>query len=237
MMTNSSSIAAKINFEKAGYFFLVLIPLAVLGFWKSYFSKLFASDNNFGTYFHFHAVLMALWIVFLIVQPALIRAKKYTIHRINGRISFILMPLILVSILLMLHSGGKADPPEQQGFAYFAIPVVLFFIVSGFYVVALLNRHNVNIHARSMIATGIAFLDPTLMRFIGPPTIGIIFAVVIALIILERKQKSGRWVFPSLLGALAIMYAPLLIYLAFNKVIAIPPLDGMMKWFFSLPLT
>ena len=46
-------------FRKSAYYFIVLLFLAVIGFWESYFSKLF---NGIGGYIHFHAITMLLWI-------------------------------------------------------------------------------------------------------------------------------------------------------------------------------
>ncbi|MEH6514921.1 hypothetical protein [Maribacter arcticus] len=39
-------------------------------------------------------------------------------------------------------------------------------IIGVMFTIAMVNRRNMQIHARAMIATGIVFIEPTLVRFI-----------------------------------------------------------------------
>jgi len=61
-----------------------------------------------------------------------------------------------------------------------------------------------------MVATSFTFIDPVLARFIGivsPEldmntqwlTFGIVNVILIALSIIDRKNRKARWVFPGLL--------------------------------------
>jgi len=52
------------SFHNSGFYFIVLLFLAVIGFWQSYFSKLFGDINS---YIHFHAITMMLWVGMLIM--------------------------------------------------------------------------------------------------------------------------------------------------------------------------
>jgi hypothetical protein len=74
-----------IKFEKVGYYAIGLIILAFLGFWPTYFSKFFDGTANFNSYFHFHFALASMWIALLIIQPILIKKKKFSIHRKIGK--------------------------------------------------------------------------------------------------------------------------------------------------------
>ena len=78
-----------------------------------------------------------------------------------------------------------------------------------------------------MLKNSILNLSYPIPFFIG---IGIVLGVLISLIILERKQKSGRWVFPLVLSIYVIAYP-----ISFFE-IKIPP-DSFNRWFNSLPLT
>src|SRR4051812_7813466 len=95
MGANSSTASVKLNFSRFGFYFLGLIPLVLLGFWKSYFSIFFDHSNSLTGYMHFHAILMTGWVTLLIVQPTLIRRKKLKMHRFLGKVSYFLMPLII----------------------------------------------------------------------------------------------------------------------------------------------
>ena len=69
MKAISSTSSAKLNIAKFGYYFLGLIPIVLLGFWKSYFSIFFQKSNSLTAYMHFHAIVMSCWVALLIVQP------------------------------------------------------------------------------------------------------------------------------------------------------------------------
>lgn len=235
--------AKKIRFEKSGYYFLGLVAIMFLGFWPTYFSKYFDGTANFNLYFHFHFMMASLWIGLLIVQPLLIKKKKLAIHKQIGKLSFIILPLFIISVILLKHHqiGGKVT--EGLG-ASLWLQLKDIIIISVMYTIAIVNRHTIQIHARAMIATGIVFIEPTLGRFIiltvlPEPnfilglgiTVAIMYTLIISLIIIERKQTSGRWVFPLLLLLFMVFH-----YLIFNQV-SFPLWDSFAKWFVELPIT
>src|SRR6218665_2023980 len=96
---------AKIRFDKSGYYFIALMALVFAGFWKSYFSRFFNGTNDYNFYFHFHAAMMLLWVIILIAQPLLIRKKKLGVHRIIGRLTYFLMPVMLLSVRSEEHTS------------------------------------------------------------------------------------------------------------------------------------
>ena len=239
MRTNIQSVSKKISFDKAGYFTLILLPIVILAFWSTYFSIILSDVITPSFYAHFHGIMMIIWIALLIAQPILIRKKKLNIHRLLGKVSYFVGPLVFVSMLLITHHYRRLiTTPSGITFANINVWLIC-------YILAIVYRHNISIHARAMIGTAIALLDPIFMRFIfyivspilnlSYPIpfyigIGIVLGVLIALIILERKQKSGRWVFPLVLSIYVIAYP-----ISFFE-IKIPP-DSFNRWFNSLPLT
>src|ERR1700722_20185708 len=82
-------------------------------------------------------------------------------------------------------------------------------ILSTGYFIGVRYRHNVDLHARGMVVTGIVCIEPSVVRFLTHAvgdealafymTISVVYAVLIGLIFLERRQKRGRWVFPLIL--------------------------------------
>ncbi|MFK7936541.1 MAG: hypothetical protein AB8G22_23705, partial [Saprospiraceae bacterium] len=158
------SIKQKLDFEKSGYFFIGLLVLVVLGFWPSYFSKFFDGTADFNFYFHFHAVTATLWLILLIMQPIFIRKKKLRLHRLFGKFSYVLVPLIFISVMLLAHNR-ITDNPEELGINLW-IPFKDLFILGVAYFIAIKYRHSVQIHARGMIAAGIVLIEPALVRFI-----------------------------------------------------------------------
>ena len=98
-----------------------------------------------------------------------------------------------------------------------------------------------NIHARGMIATGIVFIEPALVRlinnYIGPFPIACIVSIVIIytllgyLIFRERYSKKGRWVFPLILGIYFVVYMIIITQ------VKIGAWESFTVWFINLPLT
>jgi heme A synthase len=233
----------KIKFDNSGYYALGLIALAILGFWPTYFSKFFDGTADFNFYFHFHFAMSALWIALLIVQPILIKKKKLSIHRQIGKLSFVILPLFLISVILLKHYMIGGEVTEGSGASMWFLFKNLI-VIGVMYIIAMVNRRNVQIHARAMIATGIVFIEPTLGRFIVITllpeinfTVGlgitflIMYALIIWLIIIEGKQTSGRWVFPLFLILLMVFH------LLFFFQVSFPLLDSISNWFVRLPIT
>lgn len=232
--------ASKINFDKAGYYIFGLVVMVLLGFWKSYFAELIAGTSRHALIFHFHAVMMSLWIAMLIVQPILIRKKKLTAHRWIGNLSFIVMPLLVLSILQIMHYEGNLFPENETNFVSTMNGAIL---MSTFFLIAIWNRQQVSVHARAMVCTGITMIQPASDRFlfvffkIPFPAVffvswGIIYLILIALILVERKQKVGRWVFPLYFCMHVLLVDSVLVI---QRLPVVDPAFG--KWFLSLPLT
>jgi hypothetical protein len=229
----------KQRFEVSGYYFIVLAALALLGFWPTYFSKFFNGTADFKFYFHFHVAVITLWVASLITQPILIRRKQLKWHRLIGKFSYILIPLIFISVILVAHSRHSAS--EKNLDIQFFVPFKDLVILVTAYSIAIINRHNIDLHARGMIVCGLVFIEPALSRFIDYAiapfptayflTISVVFSLLIALIFLERNQKRGRWIFPMTLGLYIIMHAIILFE------VHIAPWVTFSEWFAALPLT
>lgn len=233
----------KIRFDKSGYYFIALLLLALAGFWRSYFSTFFTGSKSFSFYFHFHAVMMVLWVAILIAQPLLIRNKKLYLHRLIGKLTYILMPVMLLSVLLVLNRGMKEVPVNELSFAMVLFPVRDFLLLAIAFTIGAVYRRNLQIHARAMIITGIVFIEPALFRFLGGVVfkdmapvgflvgVFLILSLLTILIILERKQKSARWLFP------AFLVVDVLVYCIVIFEVPLTLLDPLVKWFAKLPLT
>ena len=228
------------KFQNAGFYFIVFFFLAFVGFWPSYFSKFFDGTADFNQYFHFHVTTALSWVIMLVVQPLLIRAKKFELHRFLGRFSYVLVPVLLVSILLL--ANNRISPDLELVGPELWIPFKDLLIFGYGYGVAIWFRHSMPIHSRGMIVAGLAFLEPVLVRItfyvfefrtISGYILGIsvAYVVLLVLIILERNQRQGRWVFPI---GLAIFFA-----VHYVRISGYNPefWERFSRWFIALPLT
>lgn len=228
------------KFKYVDYYFLSFIVLVIIGFWPTYFSKFFDGTADFNHYFHFHAITALLWVLFLIVQPMLIRLKRFRIHRLIGKLSYILVPLLIISVLLLAHS--RIDPNTENLPWRLWIPFKDLIIFSFGFGVAIRFRKKVPIHARGMIVAGMALIEPTFVRLIVN-VIGIeqplgyylgiapVYLILLILIIKESKKEKYSWVFKWALGLF------LFIHIIRIFKITLPLWDDFAYWFISLPLT
>ncbi len=227
-------------FPKSGFYFIVLFFLAIIGFWQSYFSQLFGDIDG---YVHFHAVTMLLWIILLITQAFLIRYKKYLLHRFIGKLSYVLVPLIIISLILLAHNQIVIREDGISGsrlyILFLQLSLLAIFIIA--YVLAIIYRKSPVRHARYMISTALTLIDPAVARIpVDIPPLPFSFQVItftltdlifIVLIIMEHKQKQGREVFP-------IMLAIFLIFQGLNLTWTDSSLwNKFATWFAILPLT
>lgn len=97
-----------LDFARSGPWFAGFLLLALIAFWPSYLSRIGAST----AYTHLHAVTAVLWMMMLVAQPAAIRVRRLDVHRGLGKISFGLVPLIVMSVVLLAHSriSGLTGP-------------------------------------------------------------------------------------------------------------------------------
>jgi hypothetical protein len=226
---------SKMPFDLSGYYFIGLVGLISVGFWPSYFSKFFDGTADFTFYFHFHASMLSIWVLMLIVQPILIRKKKFAIHKMIGKASYVIFPLIFISILLLSHSRqhGFEDNWDIGLFVTFKDLLIL----GVAYFIAIKFRNQVALHSRGMIATGLVCIEPAAARIPFHPeygyyiVLGLLYSVLGVLIFLERNQKQGRWIFPLILGLYIMLHSVIVFGFHFNW------WQAFGKWFYALPLT
>jgi hypothetical protein len=148
------------------YWYLLLIPLIAWGFYQSYFTTLFTPRPSI---IHLHFAFMMIWAAMLITQPLLIRYKKLPLHRTIGKISYVVMPLLLITGFFMIRFVYYRDLKNLglQGAADSVRIILLYLFWLGFfYFRAILNRITTSIHARYMVAASLTMIGPTVDRIL-----------------------------------------------------------------------
>ena len=179
------------------FWFLALLLLAIPAFWPSYF---FPKKYETDWHVHFHGIVMFLWMLLLIVQATLVATRSFAAHRALGRTSFVLVPLIVVSTLLLAHYRMRAGLNRELLY-FFAVQVGLLIQFVIAYSAAMLNRRTTAMHMRFMSCTALALVDPILARLLAihfgiePPllqliTYGVIDAILLVLIVWDRVQGA-----------------------------------------------
>lgn len=172
----------KILFPHIEKWLLLFVPLVVAGFYPSYWSKITANKT---TVLHVHALFMCVWVIMSIVQPWLIMRKKTSIHKIVGKLSYVLIPLIVISgyiliqaryerILLRIQNEvatGKLNITTEEVLNRVASSqrhgIIFLLMLMIFYILAIANRKRFLHHATYMIGAIFTSIDPALDRMIG----------------------------------------------------------------------
>jgi hypothetical protein len=233
--------ARPLTLLNSGYWFAAFFALTLFAFWPSYFSKLPARVD---IYTHVHAVLMTIWFGMLIAQPILIRRTRRDWHRAIGRVSYVLVPVLLVSWVLLVHvrvSAMTGDRLAQEAFFFF-LPFFSAVAFLGAWGMGILRRRQTALHARYMICTGFAAADTVLGRllYFNFPPLGspvqyqmITFAItdlaLLTLLLVDRG--AARRAFAHMLAMFVVLHV------LYFTVAQTQAWVAAVRWFRSLPLT
>jgi len=198
---------------------LLLLAVSVLGFWTPYFSRLTAAQGLA----HVHALMMLAWIGMLVAQPMLIRARQLTWHRRVGKASYVVVPLMIVSALILAQFRLRTTPAEmlplQHVILYLGLSTSLLFAV--IWGLGIRYRRDTALHARFMVATALTLIDPSLARVmifwvpaVPPPLyqwigFGVVYTALLLLITLDPLPR-GRKAFMGVLALFITLHASII---------------------------
>lgn len=191
--------------RNVGFFFIVVLIFTLLGFYPSYLSH-FPTFDGLTWVDHFHAVVALVWIGMLIAQAFLIRAKKHEIHRLVGKASYFVMPLLLFSFFLIararylnnIHVKHLSEADALAALSRSGLPDIVYFSI--LYSLGIIYKNRPAWHLRFFTCIGLAILGPGLGRFafnhlpapVAGAILGLLFVGVplIWLIVDLIKKKS-----------------------------------------------
>jgi hypothetical protein len=159
--------ALRVLFPGIIWWLAALIPLVVLGFYASYFSRFFSTTGLL----HVHFAVLMVWVVLLIVQPLLILRNNLAAHRIAGKASYFIVPAVTVTTWLvitetagqMIRSNSELSAFEKDSIF---IPMIFLFWLTLFYLLAIIFRRQYVDHATYMFSSALTLLGPTLDRIL-----------------------------------------------------------------------
>ena len=161
----------KTKFYSNAYLWMIaVLVITIIGFIPGYFNKLHKTD----IWHHIHGISATLWLILLIVQPALYRFNNIKLHRKIGRFSaFLALSVVIGGFMMMkimMQSKGKYGVDDIEYYigifdAAMLMPFILFFILG------LTFRRKIQLHARYMMCTAIFPLVAPTSRML--PSFGI----------------------------------------------------------------
>jgi hypothetical protein len=204
VMQQSSSVP----YNRISLFFVLILAVITWGFYKTYII-FFPSFEGFTFIQHFHGAMMMTWMLFLIIQPLLIRYNKVHIHKAIGKLSYVVAPVLMASIFLaarLSYLRPMPGMPHEDKIAEIALSFPYIFAFGILYCLAIINRRNTYHHMRYMIGTSLLMIGPGLGRalivyynYTLPEAVRVhdyvIIGIAAALMIYDMLKKNSYRVF------------------------------------------
>lgn len=236
-------------YQRSAVYLIGFFAFALLAFWGSYYSL---PGNPMSFYVHFHGIFMTFWCLILIAQALLIRFKKYHLHQLLGKASYLIFPILVISTILLIHATlRKSEMVDLGTYLSMALMVNATIVLVIIYGLGMIFRKDRFTHARYMVCTifpmftpltdriiynyipGLVNFAPKLEGFPVVPFFGFLLAdlIVIGLAIWDWKTHKRKDVFLIVLGLLLVYHVSLFTFYKFSA------WRLFSAWFFGLDLT
>ncbi|HVZ83321.1 MAG TPA: hypothetical protein VG893_06565 [Terracidiphilus sp.] len=148
---------------------LLMLVTIWLGFAKTYYAAGLVRAPLPAPIIHVHAAVFTLWLLTLVVQIALVSARKVKLHMAVGLWGFGLAgAMVVVGVLAAINALRRNMSPLGSGLSaltFFAVPI---FTISLFAVMAAWSysqRRRPDYHKRLMLIANIGLMVPAIGRF------------------------------------------------------------------------
>jgi len=198
------------KFQKAHLWLIIPFLIVFLGFYFSYWSKF--KEAQFTQ--HLHGLTATAWFILIIVQPFLYQKSKMDLHRRLGIIGVFIAGGVVFSAMQIIPNNLRLENVVEHLRYSFVFADFIFVIGFSYAVImAIINKNNIDLHARYLFSTVFWVMLPALSRLIyfplfinyGFPTPisflqcvyiagGLIILALIVLILLDylRERKFFR---------------------------------------------
>jgi hypothetical protein len=145
---------------------LFVLATAIIGFWPTYYGAGVIHAPLPSALVHVHAVVVTLWLVLLVVQSALISAKRVRVHKTLGIAGFGLAAVMIVlgfmTGVAAMRRGATVPPIDPRTFM--VLPLGDIFVFTVLIVCAGVYRYKPVLHKRYVLFGTIMMLDAALGR-------------------------------------------------------------------------
>lgn len=155
---------------KYGHYFVGMVLLVILaGFWSSYFTMI----GKVPLAFHVHAATAASWVTLLLIQSVAIHARRNALHRLVGKASFVMFPLLIVGFVMIINVSAARYAAAESPFIALLGPsfgIGMAIAIAAYltlFHLALRNRRNTKLHAGYMLATPMILFESPFSRIMG----------------------------------------------------------------------
>ncbi len=171
----------------------VVLLVTWLGFAKTYYAAGMIHAPLPSRIIHIHAIVFTLWLLTLIVQTALVSARKVQVHRRLGLWGFGLASVMLVvGILAATDALRRGMSPPGSGLdakVFYVVPMTAIAVFAVLIAWAYAARRRPVEHKRLILFATIMLLSAAVGRFpytitpMGPLAMSLIFLVLPAMVV------------------------------------------------------
>lgn len=214
---------------------VALGPLVAVAFWPRYL----APSATPAVHLHVHAVTGTAWLFLLLVQPMLVRDRRFAAHRALGRAGMVVGIAFVATGLLSaqrwLTGLDAARLAREGGFLYLILGMTLMFAVA--LALGIRWHRSPAVHGRFMACTLLPLLDPVFGRLMGAsfpslpaaflyqlPALLAMAAALAAMALTLPRAAGGRGAF------LAFAWASVLLFVLFFAVERHPAWLACVAW-------
>src|SRR5260370_7275023 len=145
---------------------VVAVSLVFAGFARTYYLRHLVTNAPLKPLLHLHGFLFTSWLVLLLVQVALVAAKRTDLHRRLGVAGGVLAALmVVVGPIVAIHSArGEFTPNAPDPLGFLVVPLFDILVFAIVVAAALYYRRQPQTHKRLMLVATFALLPAAVAR-------------------------------------------------------------------------
>lgn len=175
--TGGASASARRRLSRSPFFTLLgllLLTLAIAGFWPQYFSAVTGRPPAVTAQFwliHVHAAMFIIWLLLYISQAALVMTRRARVHLQIGpwlaAYGFAIATVGLYAAALLAHRLGQRENDFEAAAAFVFFPLIDMVYFAGFLAAAIVYRKLPHLHKRAMFLATFSIAVVGLGRLVG----------------------------------------------------------------------
>ena len=144
-----------------------LVAFVVVGFSRSYYSRILFDPPPLTTLLHVHAAVFTVWLALFLTQAGLVAAHRVDLHRKLGVASAIFAGVVFTVGLLSIFETSISNHVSPSGIAPAQFSIIGFTSIGlfgAFIALGIIYRRRPELHRRFMILGFIASISPATAR-------------------------------------------------------------------------
>lgn len=193
---------------------LLVVLLALIGFWPTYFHKLVDGTVDARFLIHTHAAVQVVWLALVAAQVALAATGRVGLHvKLGPWVMLYAVVVAGVGVAMAFDTAGRhvatGDIERGQRFLFNFLREVVFF--AAFVAAGWAYRSRPHVHKRLMVVAATMVIVPAIgrMRFLGTPPSLVDFMLVWPLpvyVAMTHDYVTKRLIHPAYVcGVLAML--------------------------------